>query len=233
LFIYTNLLTIEEVEKMRKVLSIILILLFLCSVGVASAATLQVGPTAKYKTIQSAVNAAKSGDTINVASGTYKETVVLKDGRITLRGYNYPKVYGFQLSSGKCANIIGFGITKTGIDDSYSGGQNTFRNNKFENCGISIAGHLSNGDTITTCSFNKGGIILFDTLDQTITNNYIYGAKNGLNIMDSVDVKTVTGNTFKSCNIAVLSESVPDMIKTKFSGNKYISNKVNFKFVSI
>ena len=42
--------------------------------------TLQVGPTATYHTIQSAVNAAHKGDTVVVAPGTYVEQVVIPSG---------------------------------------------------------------------------------------------------------------------------------------------------------
>lgn len=42
--------------------------------------TLQVGPTAPYHTIQSAVNAAHKGDTVLVAPGTYVEQVVVPSG---------------------------------------------------------------------------------------------------------------------------------------------------------
>lgn len=43
--------------------------------GIASAATLQVCSTCPYTTIQSAVDAAASGDTIEIAPGTYSESV--------------------------------------------------------------------------------------------------------------------------------------------------------------
>lgn len=52
--------------------------------------TLQVGPTATYHTIQSAVNAAHKGDTILVAPGTYVEQVVVPSGlsNLTIRSKN-------------------------------------------------------------------------------------------------------------------------------------------------
>jgi parallel beta-helix repeat protein len=52
----------------------------------AQAATLQVGPGQPYTTIQSAVNAAHTDDTINVAAGTYAEHVSINAKYISLVG---------------------------------------------------------------------------------------------------------------------------------------------------
>ncbi len=129
-------------------------LLLLTSLG--SAATISVGKTSSYKyhTIQSAVNAAKSGDTILVADGSYPEVVkfrsdvnlqnIVTDLKIqgaTVNGkYVYPRVYGFDMSHNDAgADINGFKLTRYGIDNSYCG-SHIYRNNYFENCGISIWG---------------------------------------------------------------------------------------------
>jgi hypothetical protein len=58
----------------------------LALVGSASAKVLRVGKNGNYKTIQSAVNAAKKGDWILIAPGDYKEAVRIKKGGIHLRG---------------------------------------------------------------------------------------------------------------------------------------------------
>jgi len=56
--------------------------LLVALVPAAQAATLQVCSTCTYTTIQSAVNAASSGDTIEIASGTYNEKVSISGARI-------------------------------------------------------------------------------------------------------------------------------------------------------
>ncbi len=61
----------------------------LLAVGVspaAAGATLNVGSGQPYLTIQSAVDAAKSGDLIVVMPGTYQESVVINKNGLTIRG---------------------------------------------------------------------------------------------------------------------------------------------------
>lgn len=62
--------------------------LSLLAAGPASAATLDVCPSGcTFTTIQSAVNAATAGDTIDIGAGTYTESVTI-DRSLTLRGPN-------------------------------------------------------------------------------------------------------------------------------------------------
>ncbi len=64
-----------------QLLSLVLLLLLTIT---AHAATLQV-PSSSYPTIQSAINAASTGDTILVAPGTYPENLTIDTKEITLR----------------------------------------------------------------------------------------------------------------------------------------------------
>jgi hypothetical protein len=94
-----------------KILRIAIIFsIFALLVTSASAATLKV-PT-QYKTIQTAVNAAHDGDTIQIAKGTYKETVVIENKNINVYGLtkggklkDYPTVRGCQLLTTKVASM--------------------------------------------------------------------------------------------------------------------------------
>jgi hypothetical protein len=65
-------------------------LFWLVSSGVSHAATLSVGPGQTYTTIQSAIDAAAAGDTIEVAAGTYAELLTINK-TLTLLGPNAAK----------------------------------------------------------------------------------------------------------------------------------------------
>jgi Right handed beta helix region len=67
--------------------------------------TLQVGKTKRYKTIKAAVKAAKAGDTIKVASGTYREGV-----QVTGSAKRHLKIVG-NLSSPAKVVLDGKGLT--------------------------------------------------------------------------------------------------------------------------
>lgn len=84
-----------KTNKKLALISVALILFLIIVSSTASAATLNVGPKEKYKTIQDAVNHANEGDTIIVKSGTYRETVNITKGSLTILGKSYPKVDGF------------------------------------------------------------------------------------------------------------------------------------------
>lgn len=211
---------------MKKLLVLLLALVVLTST--ASATTLNVGSTSKYKTIQSAVNAAKNGDTIKVAYGTYKENVRI-DKQLSILGTKYPKVNGFYYSGGG-GTINGFSIQKYGVSSSYAGG-GLIRNNYFYNCGIDLSGATSSS-TIMNNQIKGGTIYLYDTVDITITGNTISNSKYGLYLNEVMGFPTVTKNTFKNCGTAVYIFSYGDAKierLTTFSGNKYLNNKVNIQ----
>jgi len=66
----------------------------------------------------------------------------------------------------------------------------------------------------------------------TITGNTISNSKVGLYVGDMTDEPIVTKNTFKNCKFAVyFFQMEPPYVVgqlTRFSGNKYIGNKINF-----
>ncbi|WP_054865042.1 hypothetical protein [Methanosarcina barkeri] len=112
-----------KINKKIGLISIVLILCLIIVSSTASAATINVGPNEKYKTIQKAVDAAHKGDTIIVNSGTYPENVHITKDNLTILGKGYPKVSGFYNAEEsnddfgrEYININGFSITKNGID---------------------------------------------------------------------------------------------------------------------
>jgi hypothetical protein len=112
----------------------------------AHAATLEVGTGKTYTTIQSAINAAGTGDTVLVYDGTYVENINFNGKAITAKSANGP--------------------ASTTIDGSHSGSVVTFNN--FESSGSVLDGFI-----ITNGSSGDGGGIYCNSSSPTITNCYI------------------------------------------------------------
>lgn len=98
----------------------IFIITFLIIVQSIEAKTIKVGKTSAYKSIRSAINIAKDGDTILVYAGYYKEGNLVIDKKIILLGIKYPVLDGekkFELISVKAndVKIDGFKIIHSGI----------------------------------------------------------------------------------------------------------------------
>jgi hypothetical protein len=105
-------------------------------VSAASAATLTIcesgPPTCDYKSIQEAIDAARSGDKIEIAVGTYHEHLEVPGGgtatRLTLQGAGAAQttiestVRGVTISSGASVAIIGVTITGAGAGKFFEGG---------------------------------------------------------------------------------------------------------------
>ncbi|HII80465.1 MAG TPA: hypothetical protein HA261_08750 [Methanosarcina sp.] len=195
-------------------------------IGTASAATLYVGSTAEYKTIQSAVNAANDGDTIRVDYGTYNECVSISGKFVSIykNGTSYPKVDGFKVTQGG-AVINGFSIQKNGVDFQGAGCNNTVRNNYFYNCGIDITGLTCSGNTIMNNQITNGTVTLCETWDNVVQGNKITKAKIGLYMYEGATCTKITKNTFSYCDIGV---KLPAVLQGMI-GNTYIKNRINIQ----
>jgi len=146
------------------------------------------GP-ADFHTIQEAIHAATSGDTIIVYAGIYIETVNVNK-RLTIKGIDYPVIDGNGSRSTVtiAADIVtlqGFNVTNCGYSGEPFGGgielsgvenciitENSVYNNKRN--GISLTN--SNGNTLenNTCVNNENGIRLWSQSPKTSSNNVIY-----------------------------------------------------------
>jgi parallel beta-helix repeat protein len=222
-------------KKLHQLALISLAMILILSVisASASAATLKVGPHEKYKTIQKAINAAHDDDTIQVATGTYKENVKVTKSGLKIYGQKsggsytkYPKVYGFELKEGKAGNIVinGFYITKNGISIHYSGEKNIIQNNYFSNCGIEVVGTVSSGTLIKNNKITDGTIFFYDSLFNTVMGNTVTKSKIGIYIGDSSEVKVIKNNITYN-QIGVLRVNNAGYLKD----NTYIGNKINIK----
>ncbi|NOS93691.1 MAG: nitrous oxide reductase family maturation protein NosD [Cyclobacteriaceae bacterium] len=95
------------------------IVLFLFA-GIANASVLEVGVTAKWKTIRSAIQAATSGDTVRILPGIYREGNLVIQKPITLLGIDYPVLDGedrveiLTIAASNVA-IVGLRLINTGV----------------------------------------------------------------------------------------------------------------------
>ena len=194
---------------MKRALSIlfavVLALSFSLMATPVAAGTITVGPggppTYDYATIQAAVSAASSGDTIMVAAGTYGESVVVSKDNISIISTTAHGAVVDPPGAGNCfsvdANYVTVdGFELTGVTGGYgigfSGSHNTFQNNTIHN--------INSGGT-------GGGICCWDTGTKgpsnynTISNNIIYdvtadGILTGCCRTDAVmEGNVITGNT--------------------------------------
>jgi len=119
-----------------------------------------------YSTIGAAVSAAKSGDSINVAQGTYREQVIINKSELSLIGSNAANT--LLDASG---NANGVGIYVDGMDNLTPADI--------------AAGHLSGinevvvqGFTVTNARFE--GILVTNASHVTIRENHVTGNNTGL-----------------------------------------------------
>jgi hypothetical protein len=175
----------------------------------ASAATLNVGPNGPFTTIQAAVNAAATGDTISVAPGRYVENVVIKGKGVTVVGEDRHLVVVdgnhqgpvFTVGEINVANsVILSNLTITrGLGNS----QDAFAKTFFNGGGIVVVGgNFRLSHSIVTGNFSNadgGGVSVFvggpttfttEFDDDAIVENHAYSAGGAVSLKAG-DVGTV------------------------------------------
>ena len=175
----------------------------LAIVSVGQAATLTVGPTAQFQSIQNAVAYAQSGDVIEVRGGTYNENLLI-DKQLSLIGVDRPAVHGsgsgsvVVITAGSCV-FRGFRVEHSGGDlqteDSgvlLKSSNNLIEQNELTDILYGIYFYRSHGNTIrsNTISGRKelaagergAGLHLWDSPNNIIEDNKISDMRDGLYI---------------------------------------------------
>ncbi|MCE5258304.1 MAG: right-handed parallel beta-helix repeat-containing protein [Chloroflexi bacterium] len=145
-----------------------------------------------YASIQSAIDAASAGDTINVAAGTYNELVTINTANLTLKA-EAPGQATIKPSAERVAWPYGAvlitqdGVTVDGFEVNGTNGLNNGIN-AYGVSGVTIKNNLIHG---TTAAWEGVGIIVWDwdatkTVDNaTIANNTVYDTgRMGILVMD-------------------------------------------------
>ena len=198
--------------------------------SITHAATINV-PT-DYSTIQAAIDAASSGDSVKVSAGTYTENITMKSGvRVIGAGSDVCTIYGNATGSvvicSDCSTgtkIEGFTITN-GDTDSFGGGMYNYNsivtitkcvfdsNNAGNGGGMT---NYSSTSTITNCTFTNntsdwgGGILSRSDSTVTISNC------------------TFTANTSKKEGGAARNMSEANVTFTDCTFTENISTETNF-----
>ncbi len=182
--------------------------------GTATAATLNVGQGRTYTTIQSAIDVAKTGDTIQVDEGVYNENPLIKTNGISVVGKDKENtiIEGKKTSSGiridEVNNVIisGFTIRNSGGGAQEDAGVTIYKatNNIVSNLillsnsvGVSIY-QGSNNNVISGNdmeSSSRYGIYLYASNDNKIFDNNIKSNKFGLYAF-SARTNTIYSNNF-------------------------------------
>jgi len=146
----------------------------------ASAAELTVGTGGQYTTIQQAVNAAKSGDTISIAPGTYTENVVVDKPLTITAASERPTVHAADASKDV------FLLTSPGVHINgltITGGESGVKLQNTSKCVV----------TNVFAQDNVRGVYLSYSTENEVSNNNL--ANNGYGVYgDYASLNTISSN---------------------------------------
>ena len=186
--------------------------------------------------IQSVIDAANPGQTIEVQNGTFHEKVNITK-TLTLKGMGEPTIDAGGMGSAVTisangSTLMGFTVTGSGRDAKDAGIKvlsdgNTIKNNtvvKNDNYGIILYYADKNAVSLNALTENKnGGILLVHS-----NNNQIWGNYAGIN-WNGITLETSRGNTIMSNNftqnkmgINISNINISESIKTKGKGVSHI-----------
>ena len=219
----------------RKILAgLVVVVLTFFGVVLVMAATINV--PADYATIQAAINAAAAGDTINVAKGTYNTTlgetfpITVNKANLTIHATGTAAntiIDKEGPSSGSVVRITASGVTFDGFTVT---GNPTWNGIEIPNMDPDVTSCAISNNIIKD---NDYGINLYESYDNTITNNTI--DNNGsVGIMvanfDAGGGNTITNNTITNNGGGInLMMTTGDVINyNNIMGNTYSGIKASF-----
>jgi len=205
------------------ILFLLLLIPLLIQIKPTSAQTLLVPQ--QYTTIKAAVNAAATGDIIQISPGTYNENnIIISDLITSLRiiGANPTTTIVNGMGSGTVFDIDGTHVEISGLTIRNSGNNynviasekpgpspsndyHIFKNNIIEKGAYGISLSLSNQNTIYNNTFNDtpiGGISLNSATSTNITGNTIKDSIHGIKLYNS-GTNTIAANKITQTTYAI------------------------------
>lgn len=185
----------------------------------ATASVIEVGAGKQYKSIKSAIAAAKDGDIILINKGVYAEGEIVIDKAVSVRGVGYPVIDG--KSKSQVIRVEASGVVLEGLEVCNAG-----YSSSYDWAAIKI---LNSKNVIVRNNRllnNSAGVYLQNTSYSEISNNTMQG-----NSTDEVE----SGNAihcWKSNNLRILNNSLTrhrDGLYFEFVTASLIQNNTSFK----
>lgn len=210
-------------------IALALIMMFM---GSATAKVINVDCTGSgdYTSIQSAINSASNGDTIQVAPCIYRENVVV-DKSVSLIGADRNTTIIEGGGSGNVVKVItdnnvisGFTVQNGYCGIILTGNKNTITNNKANSnseCGILL--YSSNNTIVNNTALNNGiGIHLKGSPNNTILSNKVSNNEYGIWLYHSPSIDTkIVGNILDSNRYGIY---FLDSVNNSLVANNTVSN---------
>jgi len=223
---------LPEEEKMKRLVLLVVVLGFVCLLASAAFGKIIQVPT-EYSTIQAGIDAAFSGDTVQVAPGTYSENITMKSG-VVIQGAgagDNPSIHSI-IDGGGSGSVV----TAKGVDSAAKLDGFTITNGYYANGGG--MNNSNSSPTVSNCTFSgnsasivpsigEGGGMYNVNSSPTVTNcifsgNDATGLGGGMhNLMSSPTVTncTFSENTAHQGGGMYNLQSSPTVTNCTFSGN--------------